>query len=118
MQSVSTGDMAVMVIFSSPRRRLAPTSRRQNRYKSILCEEDIYLKELVRYIHLNPLRAKMVGNLDELGAYAYSGHSVLMGEQKRDFQDRDFILGLFGKRERDAKKRYLLSLLQNGWLGL
>ena len=90
----------------------------QNRYKSILCEEDIYLKELVRYIHLNPLRAKMVGNLDELGAYAYSGHSVLMGEQKRDFQDRDYILGLFGQRERDAKKRYLLSLLQNGWLGL
>ncbi len=80
----------------------------QNRYKSILCEEDIYLKELVRYIHLNPLRAKMVGNLDELGAYAYSGHSVLMGEQKRDFQDRDYILDLFGKRERDAKKKYLL----------
>ena len=83
-------------------------SRRQNRYKSILCEEDIYLKELVRYIHLNPLRAKMVSNLDELGAYAYSGHSVLMGEQKRDFQDRDYILCLFGKRERDAKKKYLL----------
>jgi len=29
----------------------------QNRYKSILCQEDPYLKELVRYIHLNPLRA-------------------------------------------------------------
>jgi len=69
----------------------------QNRYKSILCEEDIYLKELVRYIHLNPLLTKMVSNLDELGAYAYSGHSVLMGEQKRDFQDRDYILGLFGQ---------------------
>ena len=50
----------------------------------------------------------MVSNPDELGAYAYSGHSVLMGEQKRDFQDRDYILGLFGKRERDAKKKYLL----------
>ncbi len=30
----------------------------QNRYKSIICQEDAYLKELVRYIHLNPLRAK------------------------------------------------------------
>ena len=79
----------------------------QNRYKSILCEEDIYLKELVRYIHLNPLRAKMVNSLDELGTYAYCGHSVLMGKQKRDFQDRDYILGLFSKRERDAKKGYL-----------
>ena len=27
----------------------------QNRYKSILCEEETYLWELVRYIHLNPL---------------------------------------------------------------
>ena len=32
----------------------------QNRYKSILCQEDTYLLELVRYIHLNPLRAKIV----------------------------------------------------------
>jgi putative transposase len=46
----------------------------QNRYKSILCEEDVYLKELVRYIHLNPLRAGLVGELRELGSYAYSGN--------------------------------------------
>ncbi|MCK5417301.1 MAG: transposase, partial [Desulfobacterales bacterium] len=32
----------------------------QNRFKSILCQEDAYLLELVRYIHLNPLRAKLV----------------------------------------------------------
>jgi putative transposase len=31
----------------------------QNRYKSILCEEEPYLLELVRYIHLNPLRAQV-----------------------------------------------------------
>jgi REP element-mobilizing transposase RayT len=36
----------------------------QNRFKSILCQEDAYLKELVRYIHLNPLRAKIVSNLN------------------------------------------------------
>ena len=52
----------------------------QNRYKSILCEEDAYLKELVRYIHLNPLRAGLVKNLVDLGSYPYSGHSVLMGK--------------------------------------
>ena len=50
----------------------------QNRYKSIICQEDAYLQELVRYIHLNPLRAKIVGNLKELDRYAYSGHSALM----------------------------------------
>ena len=35
----------------------------QNRYKSILCQEDLYLLELVRYIHLNPLRSKIVKDI-------------------------------------------------------
>jgi REP element-mobilizing transposase RayT len=55
----------------------------QNRYKSILCQEDTYLKELVRYIHLNPLRAKIVSDISELNGYEYSGHSVLLGNKKR-----------------------------------
>jgi REP element-mobilizing transposase RayT len=38
----------------------------QNRYKSILCQEDIYLLELVRYIHLNPIRAKLVSDIKAL----------------------------------------------------
>ena len=37
----------------------------QNRYKSIICQEDSYLLELVRYIHLNPLRAKALIDLKE-----------------------------------------------------
>ena len=41
----------------------------QNRYKSFLCQEDIYLKELVRYIHLNPLRAGIVADLKALDQY-------------------------------------------------
>jgi len=55
----------------------------QNRYKSILCEEDPYLLELVRYIHLNPLRAGIVEELKKLEAYPYCGHSVLMGKVAR-----------------------------------
>jgi hypothetical protein len=35
-------------------------SRRQNRCNSIVCDEDAYFTELVRYIHLNPMRAKLV----------------------------------------------------------
>ena len=50
----------------------------QNRYKSIVCQEDAYLKELVRYIHLNPLRAKIVSDIKELNKYAYSGHPAGM----------------------------------------
>ena len=60
----------------------------QNRYKSFLCEQDLYLKELVRYIHLNPLRAKMVKDLKELKSYPYCGHGALLGKVKNDWQDR------------------------------
>jgi REP-associated tyrosine transposase len=65
----------------------------QNRYKSILCQEDVYLLELVRYIHLNPIRARLVEDLDELGRYAYSGHSVLMGGVNNPWQDTQGVLG-------------------------
>ncbi len=57
----------------------------QNRYKSILCQEDTYLLELTRYIHLNPLRAKIVKTLTDSDKYPYSGHSALMGKIKREF---------------------------------
>ena len=78
----------------------------QNRYKSILCEEDVYLRELVRYIHLNPLRAGVVKDLRELGSYGYSGHSVLMGKNKREWQDRDYVLRYFGQTEREAQEEW------------
>jgi len=78
----------------------------QNRYKSILCQEDTYLLELVRYIHLNALRAKIVKNLKELDKYPYSGHSALMGKASRDFQDTEYVLKLFGKKVSAARKGY------------
>jgi REP element-mobilizing transposase RayT len=52
----------------------------QNRYKSILCQQETYLLELVRYIHLNPLHAGLVMDLKELDAFAFSGHAALMRE--------------------------------------
>lgn len=79
----------------------------QNRYKSILCQEDLYLKELVRYIHLNPLRAGMVGELKELSNYHYSGHRALMGKVAAGFQDVDYILNLFGGKITEARRGYL-----------
>jgi len=78
----------------------------QNRYKSILCEEDAYLQELVRYIHLNPLRAGIVKELGELSSYPYSGHSVLMGRKKRAWQDRNYVLGYFATAEKEARRKY------------
>jgi len=54
----------------------------QNRYKSVVCEEDPYLLELIRYIHLNPLRAKLVKDLKELDKYPWTGHSAILGRRK------------------------------------
>ena len=78
----------------------------QNRYKSIVCEKDAYFRKLVRYIHLNPLRANLVGNLNELDSYMWCGHSVLVGKEKNDWQDRSYVLKWFGQTKGDAKRHY------------
>jgi putative transposase len=78
----------------------------QNRFKSILCQEDAYLLELVRYIHLNPIRARLVEDLDELGLYPYCGHSVMMGKGKNSWQDAEEILGMFGEKVGAARRAY------------
>lgn len=78
----------------------------QNRYKSILCQEDPYLLELVRYIHLNPIRAGVVRDLEGLHSYPYSGHAVIMGRQKRLWQDTDYVLGFLGKAVKEARRSY------------
>jgi REP element-mobilizing transposase RayT len=79
----------------------------QNRYKSILCQEDPYLLELVRYIHLNPLRAGIVGELKMLDTHPYCGHCALMGKVEYGFQDVDYILNLFDEKVPEARRFYL-----------
>ena len=78
----------------------------QNRYKSFICQEDAYLKKLVRYIYFNPVRAKFVKDLKELRLYPYSGHSVLTGHKQRLWQDDNYVLKFFGKTISEARKRY------------
>jgi REP element-mobilizing transposase RayT len=78
----------------------------QNRYKSIVCDEDSYFRELLRYIHLNPLRAKLVKGMSELNKYPWCGHVVLMDKIKYEWQDRDYVLSWFGKKDGEAKKAY------------
>jgi len=85
----------------------------QNRYKSVICQEDLYLQELVRYIHLNPLRAKVVSDMKELNRYSYCGHSALMGKKIREWQDIEYVLGFFGRRIGEARKGYL-SYVEKG----
>ena len=77
----------------------------QNRYKSIVCQEDRYLKELVRYIHLNLLRTGLVKDIIELSCNPWSGHSALMGKVKRQWQDTDYVLSIFGQ-DRFRRRNY------------
>ena len=78
----------------------------QNRYKSIVCDADSYFTELVRYIHLNPLRVKLVEDLSELERYRYCGHAAIVGRMRYDWQDRQHVLSWFGRSEGEAKKAY------------
>lgn len=89
----------------------------QNRYKSIVCEEDAYLLELVRYIHLNPLRAEMVEDLSDLDRYAWSGHSVIIGIQSLEGQNVDEVLSHFAKTKREATRLYKLFVADGVVLG-
>ncbi|MCD6297479.1 MAG: transposase [Deltaproteobacteria bacterium] len=78
----------------------------QNRYKSIVCDEDSYFQELIRYIHLNPLRAKMVKSMSALDRYPWCGHSAVMGRKKVEWQEIDYVLSWFGKKKTIARKAY------------
>lgn len=78
----------------------------QNRYKSILCQEDPYFLELVRYIHLNPIRAQIVKDISSLDKYPYSGHCALMGRCENEWQDTGYVLKFFGKRINTSRSKY------------
>ena len=79
----------------------------QNRFKSIVCQEEVYLKELVRYIHLNPVRAGLVADLAGLQGYRYCGHGALMGEAEVKWQDAKYVLAYFGQKAQTARRAYL-----------
>jgi putative transposase len=79
--------------------------------------EDVYFMELVRYIHLNPLRAKLVKDLSELDVYPWCGHSVIMARKRHKWQDRDYVLSWFASREgeaRNAYRRYVKEGVEEG----
>ena len=72
----------------------------QNRYKSVICEEDPYLLELIRYIHLNSLRAKLAKDLKELDKYLFKKEKSLAEKTIED------VLLYFGKTFKVCRRRY------------
>ena len=89
----------------------------ENRYKSILCDEDAYLLALVRYIHLNPMRAGIVKTVEELDRYSWSGHRTIIGKTKHSWMDTDYILARFGDTRRKALLEYRRFMMEGSGQG-
>jgi REP element-mobilizing transposase RayT len=101
MRSLNTG---YAVRFNRRHRRFGYLF--QNRFRSFLVEEEPYLLELVRYIHLNPLRAHLLSGVEELEGWPWAGHSALLGRLPRSWQAVQPILDRFGKTKRVAREAY------------
>ena len=83
-----------------------------DRYKSIATQDQNYLEQLIRYVHLNPIRAGICKSLKSLEHYTWSGHIILLGKAKNQFQDVEAVLHRFGKTTLAARAGYLKYLEQ------
>ncbi|OKY73772.1 MAG: transposase [Desulfobulbaceae bacterium DB1] len=81
----------------------------QGRYKAILVDGESYLLELVRYIHLNPVRAGLVVDPEE---YSWSGHRAYLGKETLPWLTTDWMLGQFGKSVTKAQAAYMAFVLE------
>ncbi len=75
----------------------------QGRYKAVLVDADSYLLELVRYIHLNPVRAGLV---KEIGEYKWSSHKAYLGEEEISWLHSEWVLSQFAERLNTSRRRY------------
>jgi len=78
----------------------------QDRYKSIVTQDQGYIEELIRYVHLNPMRAGICGDLEALDHYPWCGHSVIMGNRQSPSQNTTDILNRFDKNRSAAIAKY------------
>jgi putative transposase len=86
----------------------------QDRYKSIVTQDQGYIEKLVRYIHRNPLRSGVCRSMRELDRYSWCGHGVLLGNGHADFQDVVPVLRRFGKTTSAARRRYREFINKDG----
>ncbi len=75
----------------------------QGRYKAIIVDVDTYLLELSRYIHLNPVRAKMVKKPEE---YTYSSYKGFISNKKDGVLTKELVMGMISKNRNDGKRKY------------
>jgi len=75
----------------------------ERRYHAVLVDVDSYLLELLRYIHLNPIRAGMV---DSPNNYLWSSHQVYVGVRDERWVTTDFALSMFHGDIEQARMAY------------
>ena len=78
----------------------------QDRYKSVATQDQRYVREIVRYIHGNPLRAGICKNLGELANYPWSSHAAFLGRKDCEFVDSWVVLRGFGRTKTEAREAY------------
>ena len=83
----------------------------QGRFKAILVDQDSYLLELVRYIHLNPLRANLVNNPD---LYRWSSHISYRKGADTSWLTTDWVLSQFNTDQTTARELYW-NFIQDGF---
>ncbi len=77
----------------------------RGRYKAVTVGGDSYLLEVLRYIHRNPLKARLVNSLDD---YMWSSHKGYTSKAKKwNWLYKDFMLSMFSEKAGQAKKAYL-----------
>lgn len=86
----------------------------QGRYKAIVCDKDAYLLELVRYIHLNPVRAGLVDSPEE---YPWSSHRVYLSIDRSEVIDPSFVLKQFSDRLSAARRSYKTFVMEGSRQG-
>lgn len=84
----------------------------QGRFGSTIVDNEFYLREIVRYVHLNPVRAGII-DFDFLAHYPWTGHAALLGNRELPFLSADYVLRHFGENKSEAQ-RELVAFMERG----
>ncbi len=86
----------------------------QNRYKSTVIDSERYLLELVRYIHLNPVRSGEVSSLAELSRYEWTGHGKIVRTRGAPWKDLPMLGDFFSRGGGEFAIKEYLAFMQEG----
>lgn len=84
----------------------------QDRYKSLATQDATYLRELIRYVHLNPLRAGLIHSIPSLKSYVWSGHRAMMGLDNYPWMSTREALSRFSPKSDRARQVYMAFLAE------